>query len=82
MSRRAGPGSDGENGSAQCQNSASRGDFGGDEGGRVKAPRTAEQLNDLLDSINSREDGAEALSLKLDLMLRILLEIRNNLRGY
>ena len=61
----------------------------GGDGGRVprriaKAPKTASELERMIDSIDSGKglDGLEALNEKFDLMLRILLEIRNNLRGY
>jgi hypothetical protein len=46
----------------------------------VKAPKNHDELERLLESINSSEDGAEALSMKLDLMLRLLLEIRDGVR--
>lgn len=47
-------------------------------------PKTATELDQEINSIE-RNDGADSLrtvSKKLDLMLHVLLEIRNNLRGY
>jgi len=51
---------------------------------RAKAPKTASELERMIESIDSGKDsdGLEALNEKFDLMLHILLEIRNNLRGY
>jgi hypothetical protein len=52
----------------------------------LKAPKTARELERMIQSIESEgdvdSDGTDALNKKLDLMLHLLLEIRNNLRGY
>ena len=50
----------------------------------MKAPKTASELEQMIEPIDSGEDSdrLEALNKKFDLMLHLLLEIRNNLRGY
>jgi hypothetical protein len=50
----------------------------------LKVPKTTSELEHMIKSIESSSDadGLEPLSKKFDLMLHLLLEIRNNLRGY
>jgi hypothetical protein len=51
---------------------------------QLKVPKTTSELEHMIKSIESSSDadGLEPLSKKFDLMLHLLLEIRNNLRGY